>query len=180
MNNIFDISALNEAQKDRLVYKIGIALKELNDLDFIKIYNSYAEMVKTFSIEENTPENVNRYFSKCTPWKIMEMMNYESGHYHTSDKWFTVSPYTQGIISSNDPKDISMTSAEEIADDIGYEMISTSKAKSYGVKTIEKLITEAVEEAKNLPEFKIDYKLKLVTVDIIDADYIDNLVKRKA
>lgn len=67
MNNIFDISALNEAQKDRLVYKIGIALKELNDLDFIKIYNSYAEMVKTFSIEENTPENVNRYFSKCTP-----------------------------------------------------------------------------------------------------------------
>lgn len=180
MNNIFDISALNEAQKDRLVYKIGIALKELNDLDFIKIYNSYAEMVKTFSIEENTPENVNRYFSKCTPWKIMEMMNYESGHYHTSDKWFTVSPYTQGIISSNDPKAISMTSAEEIADEIGYEMISTSKAKSYGVKTIEKLITEAVEEAKNLPEFKIDYKLKLVTVDIIDADYIDNLVKRKA
>lgn len=179
MNNIFDISALNEAQKDRLVYKIGIALKELNDLDFIKIYNSYAEMVKTFSIEENTPENVNRYFSKCTPWKIMEMMNYESGHYHTSDKWFTVSPYTQGIISSNDPKAISMTSAEEIADEIGYEMISTSKAKSYGVKTIEKLITKAVEEAKNLPEFKIDYKLKLVTVDIIDADYIDNLLKRK-
>lgn len=177
MNNIFDISALNEAQKDRLVYKIGIALKELNDLDFIKIYNSYAEMVKTFSIEENTPENVNRYFSKCTPWKIMEMMNYESGHYHTSDKWFTVSPYTQGIISSNDPKAISMTSAEEIADEIGYEMISTSKAKSYGVKTIEKLITEALEESKDLP--KINYTLKPVTITIVDADYIEKLLAER-
>lgn len=90
---------------------------------------------------------------------------------------FTVSPYTQGIISSNDPKAISMTSAEEIADEIGYEMISTSKAKSYGVKTIEKLITEALEESKDLPE--INYTLKPVTITIVDADYIEKLLAER-
>lgn len=176
MNNIFDISTLNEAQKDRLIYRIGIAIKDLNDLDFIQVYNGYAEMVNDFSIEENTPENVNRYFRECPPWELLEMVNYGNGHYHTTDKWFTVNPGTRGLESSNDPKVIAMNAAEDIAE----EMISETKATSYGVKAIEKLIAEAVEESKKSPKFKIDYKLKLVTVDIIDADYIDNLLKRKA
>lgn len=176
MNNIFDISSLNEAQKERLIYKIGIAIKNLNDLDFIQVYNEYAEMVNDFSIEENTPENVNRYFRECPPWELLEMVRYGNDHYHTSDKWFTVNPGSQGLESSNDPKAIAMNAAEDMAN----EMISEAKATSYGVKAIEKLITEAVEESKKSPKFKIDYKLKLVTVDIIDADYIDNLLKRKA
>lgn len=176
MDSIFDISSLNEAQKERLIYKIGIAIKNLNDLDFIRVYNGYAEMVNDFSIEENTPENVNRYFRECPPWELFEMVNYGNGHYHTTDKWFTVNPGTQGLESSNIPKAIAMNAAEDMAE----EMISETKATSYGVKAIEKLIAEAVEESKKSPKFKIDYKLKLVAVDIIDADYIDNLLKRKA
>lgn len=168
MNNIFDISSLNEAQKDRLIYKIGIAIKNLSDFDFIQVYNGYAEMVNDFSIEENTPENVNRYFRECPPWELFEMVRYGNGRYHTSDKWFTVNPGSQGLESSNDPKAIAMNAAEDMAN----EMISETKATSYGVKAIEKLITEAVEESKKSPKFKIDYKLKLVTVDILSTPII--------
>lgn len=63
MDNIFDISSLNETQKERLIYKIGIAIKNLNDLDFIQVYNGYAEMVNDFSIEENTPRKHKSLFS---------------------------------------------------------------------------------------------------------------------
>ena len=119
---VYDFSELNNYQLERLKQELSLALRQLDEEDWVYLYNNICVDDKKFPfIHENTPNVVEATLKdmNLNLWEVLRFLTHHRDFYSTEDGWFILQ--RGELKSSNNPR--SLISARKANQDMANSLV---------------------------------------------------------